>query len=206
MPARALAAVLRSAPWKNRLSALNVGDRRRSGVPAAHVVYNGDIGATEPGPASSRYGIEWANYYSPRRWLTFDGDVSWSHARFSSGQDKGLYVPEAVGVVVSGGASVDNYKRMFGSLRLRYFGLRALVDDNSVDSKATTLINLEAGYQIAKAVRLNVMVYNVADAKVSDIEYYFASRLPGEPIGGVDDVHIHPAVPRTARVSLSVGF
>jgi len=172
----------------------------------SELVYNGDIGATEPGPASKRYGVEFANYYSPHRWLVFDGDVSWSHARFTSDEDKGLYVPEAVGVVVSGGASVDNYKRMFGSVRLRYFGPRALVEDNSVQSEATTLINLEAGYQIARAVRLNVMVYNVFNAEVSDIEYYFASRLPNEPLSGVDDIHIHPAVPRTARISLSVGF
>ena len=48
-------------------------------------------------------------------------------------------------VVVSGGASVDNFHRMFGSLRLRYFGPRPLVADNSVRSKATTLLNLEAG-------------------------------------------------------------
>jgi outer membrane receptor protein involved in Fe transport len=172
----------------------------------SELVYNGDIGATEPGPASKRYGVEFANYYSPHRWLVFDGDVSWSHARFTSGEDNGLYVPEAVGVVVSGGASVDNYKRMFGSVRLRYFGPRALVEDNSVQSQATTLINLEAGYQIARGVRLNAMVYNVFNAEVSDIEYYFASRLPNEPLGGVEDIHIHPAVPRTARISLSVGF
>jgi len=41
---------------------------------------------------------------------------------------------------------------------------------------------------------------------VSDIDYYFASRLPGEPQSGVDDIHTHPAVPRTLRLSLIVGF
>ena len=41
---------------------------------------------------------------------------------------------------------------------------------------------------------------------VSDIDYYFASRLPGEPPGGVEDIHFHPAVPRTVRVGLVVGF
>jgi len=30
--------------------------------------------------------------------------------------------------------------------------------------------------------------------------------LPGEPLEGVNDIHFHPAVPRTARVSLVVGF
>ena len=49
----------------------------------SELVYNGDIGATEPGPASKRYGVEVANYYSPKPWLVFDGDVSWSQARFA---------------------------------------------------------------------------------------------------------------------------
>ena len=173
---------------------------------ASELVYNGDIGATEPGPASRRYGVELANYFSPKPWLIFDGDVSWSQARFTEFNDAGQYVPEAVNTVVSGGASIDNFHRAFASLRLRYFGPRPLIEDNSVRSKATTLLNFEGGYQFAKALRVNAQVYNLFDAEVSDIDYYFASRLPGEPIGGVDDIHVHPAVPRTLRVSLIVGF
>ena len=109
-------------------------------------------------------------------------------------------------MVVSGGASVDNFHRTFGSLRLRYFGPRALVEDNSVRSSATTLLNAEGGYQFAKSLRLNLQVYNLLDAKVSDIDYYFASRLPGEPVGGVEDIHVHPTVPRTLRLSMVIGF
>ena len=172
----------------------------------SELVYNGDAGATEPGPASGRYGIEFANYYAPKPWLVFDGDVAWSHARFTEFNEAGQYVPEAVDVVVSGGASVDNFHRMFGSLRLRYFGPRPLVADNSVRSKATTLLNLETGYQIQKNLRVNLLVFNLANSTVSDIDYYFASRLSGDPLGGVDDIHTHPSPPRTARVSLVVGF
>ena len=108
--------------------------------------------------------------------------------------------------MVSGGASVDNFHRTFGSLRLRYFGPRALIEDNSVRSKATTLLNFEGGYQFVKALRMNVQIYNLLDAEVSDIDYYFASRLPGEPLAGVEDIHVHPAVPRTLRVSMVLGF
>jgi outer membrane receptor protein involved in Fe transport len=82
----------------------------------------------------------------------------------------------------------------------------ALVEDNSVRSKATTLLNFEGGYQLGKALRVNLQVYNLFDAEVSDIDYYFASRLPGEPLDGVNDIHVHPAVPRTLRVSMVVGF
>ena len=173
---------------------------------ASELVYNGDIGASEPGPASRRYGVEIANYYSPKSWLTFDADVSQSRARFTELSGAGQYVPEAVNTVVSGGASIDNFHKVFGSLRLRYFGPRALIEDNSVRSGATTLLNFEGGYQFTRNIRLNADVFNLLDAEVSDIDYYFASRLPNEPLGGVEDIHIHPAVPRALRVSLIVGF
>jgi hypothetical protein len=173
---------------------------------ASELVYNGDIGATEPGPASERHGLEWANYYSPTRWLVFDGDLSWSRAYFTGIESANRVVPEAVGTVVSAGASVDNFHRAFGSLRLRYFGPRALVDDDTVRSKATSLVNLEGGYQVMKKLRATVEVFNLFDRAVSDIDYFFASRLPGEPAGGVEDLHFHPAVPRTARISLRLSF
>ena len=41
---------------------------------------------------------------------------------------------------------------------------------------------------------------------VSDIDYFYVSRLPGEPAAGIADVHTHPALPRTVRVGLQLSF
>jgi hypothetical protein len=41
---------------------------------------------------------------------------------------------------------------------------------------------------------------------VSDIDYFHTSRLLGEPAGGSDDVHTHPALPRSARFGLQLSF
>ena len=144
---------------------------------------NADVGASEPGPGSARRGVEFANYYSPKPWLVFDGDVALSRARFSTPQPDGDFVPEAVRTVISAGASLDGYRKVYASLRWRYFGPRPLIADNSVQSKATSLLNLGAGYQLDKRVRLTVDVFNLLDAEVSDIDYYFTSRLLGEQIG-----------------------
>jgi hypothetical protein len=51
-----------------------------------------------------------------------------------------------------------------------------------------------------------VDVLNVFDADVNDIEYFYTSRLPGEPVDGVDDFHLHPAEPRTIRATLTAYF
>ena len=49
-------------------------------------------------------------------------------------------------------------------------------------------------------------VFNLFDRKASDIDYYYASRLPGEPAGGVDGINFHPAEPRSFRVTLVYNF
>ena len=95
------------------------------------------------------------------------------------------------------GTSVDSVRNLFGPVRLRYFGPRPLIEDNSVRSKATSLVNLEGGYKFSKSVKLPVDVFDLFDAQNSDIDYYYTSRLPGEPLDGVADIHLHPTLPRT---------
>ena len=136
----------------------------------------------------------------------FDFDVALSHSRFADADPVGNHIPEAVGTVLSAGATIDNYRKAYGSLRWRYFGPRALVEDNSERSLATSLFNLEAGYQLARNLRLNLSVFNLFNASDSDIDYFYASRLPGEPADGIEDFHTHPTIPRTARVNIVVGI
>jgi outer membrane receptor protein involved in Fe transport len=166
----------------------------------------GDAGTTEASRPSRRYGIEFASYYAPRPWLTLDGDASWSSARFTDVDPAGDRIPGSVAAVVSAGATLDSLHDVFGSIRLRYFGPRSLIEDDSVRSQATTLVNLQVGYRLTRNLRLGLDVFNLLDARDSDIDYYYASRLPGEPAGGVGDIHLHPALPRTARLNLTVVF
>jgi len=44
-------------------------------------------------------------------------------------------------------------------------------------------------------------VLSLLDRANPDIAYFYTSRLSGEPAGGVDDIHSHPAEPRTVRLS-----
>jgi outer membrane receptor protein involved in Fe transport len=172
----------------------------------SELVFVGDAGTTTPGRPSRRQGIEWTTYYTPKPWLIFDADLALSKARFTDVDPEGDRVPGAVATVVSGGVTVDSVRKMFGSVRWRYFGPRALVEDDSVRSKATSLVNLTAGYKITPSVRLALDVFNLFNRSDSDIDYFYRSRLPGEPAGGIDDFHIHPAAPRRVRINLILGF
>jgi hypothetical protein len=55
-------------------------------------------------------------------------------------------------------------------------------------------------------ITLALNVLNLSNRKNNDISYYYTSRVAGEPIGGVDGIHVHPAEPRTLRLTASVQF
>ena len=172
----------------------------------SELLFVGDAGSTEAARPSRRVGLEWTNYARVRPWLMVDGDVALSRARFTDANPAGTYIPGALDRVISAGATIEPRRSFFGSLRVRHFGPRPLIEDASVRSRATTIWNGEAGYRLSRTARLVVEVFNLFDAAVSDIDYFYVSRLQGEPSEGVADVHTHPAPPRTIRLGVQVVF
>jgi outer membrane receptor protein involved in Fe transport len=86
---------------------------------------------------------------------------------------------------------------------MRYFGPRPLVEDDSVRSPASTIFNARVRYRIGSRASVTLDVFNLFDAQVDDIAYYYASRLRSEPAAGVQDVHFHPAEKRSFRLGAS---
>jgi hypothetical protein len=175
----------------------------------SELIYVGDSGSTQEGPASRRTGVEITNYIYPHPWVNLDFDLSFSRARFLDVPPGENFIPGALNRVVSGGIAINPPAGAgagpFGGLRLRHFGPRPLIEDNSVKSRATSIVNGEAGYQFSERVRLMLEAFNIFDAEVSDIDYFFESRLRDEP-EPVEDIHFHAAIPRSTRVALRVSF
>ena len=172
----------------------------------SELVYAGDSGQTEASRPSRRSGIEWSNHYIAAPWLLFDLDLSASRARYRRHDASGDYVPEALDKVVSFGMTVKDLDRWYGGVELRYFGQRPLIEDNSVRSASTTLAYGRIGYRFESGARLTLDGFNLFNRRASDIDYYYASRLPGEATEGVNDRHFHPVEPRTLRLTLSKNF
>lgn len=193
---------LRTAKVKNLQSTLSLWYLKFD----SELLFVGDAGTTEASRPSRRTGIEFTNYYTPSKWLTIDADYAFSRARFTDFDRAGDRIPGAIEGVASLGVSVDHPSGWFGSLRLRYFGPRPLIEDNSVRSSSTTLVNARLGYRVNARTQLALEVFNLLNAKVNDIEYYYTSRLPGEPAEGVNDVHFHPAESRSFRLTLQRQF
>jgi hypothetical protein len=182
---------------------------------------DGDTGTTvaskEP---SNRYGVEWANYYTPIKHLAFDFDLAESTARFTSADAAdaapispgstilgpgGTRVPEAVGAVISSGITLHGLSGFSASLRLRYFGPRDLTSDGIYRSDATMLLNAEAGYQINKTWRIFAEFLNVLDSRGHDIDYAYTSRITPTATPVFTDV-FHPVEPFQLRVGLTARF
>ena len=172
----------------------------------SELLFVGDAGTTEAGRPSRRVGVEWTTYARINPWIAVDGDLSLSRARFTDGGAAGHLIPGALDRVLSAGVTLEPRRAIFGSLRVRHFGPRPLIEDASVTSKSTTLWNAEVGYRLSSRARLVLELFNVFDASVSDIDYFYTSRLPVEPEDGIEDIHSHPSRPRSARVGVQLSF
>jgi TonB dependent receptor/TonB-dependent Receptor Plug Domain len=171
----------------------------------SELLFVGDAGTTEASRGSERYGVELSAIWNPVSWLIIDADLAWSHARFTDDDPAGDRIPGAVEDVASLGVAVDHPSGWFGGLRFRHFGEAPLIEDDSVRSEPTTLVNLEAGYRIGKSWRLSAALYNVFDSTDNDITYFYESQLANES-APVEDIHFHPVEPRTVRLTLRTSF
>ena len=171
----------------------------------SELLFVGDGGITEPSRATRRYGVELGAYWTPLDWMIVDADYAWSHARFTESDPAGDYIPGAVETVVSLGISVHRDNGWYGGARWRYFGPAPLIEDNTVRSHSTSLVNVEAGYHFTPKFSLMATVFNLFDTDANDISYYYESQLPGET-QPVADIHFHPVEPRTLRVTGTLQF
>ena len=169
----------------------------------SELVYVGDAGLNEAGPASRRFGIEWTNYWRPCDWVSVDGEIALTHARFRDvGADD--RIPNSIPVMFSGGIALGHEEGFFGSMRARAFVGRPLEESGDIEGKNTFTLNAQVGYR-TKDWEVALECLNLLDREDNDIEYYYPSQLSTEA-APVDDIHFHPAEPRMVRVKMTYRF
>jgi hypothetical protein len=170
----------------------------------------GTVASTQP---SNRGGFEFANFYTPSARLAFDFDLAASRALFTEidpsdaapNSPGGKWVPEAVGLVIASGITLQPLKGLSSSLRLRYFGPRNLTSDAIFRSNTTALLNGGLAYQIGEKWRLSAEFLNLLNRADHDIDYAYESRItPTSPsqFTGV----FHPVEPFQARFWIGRSF
>ena len=169
----------------------------------SELIFVGDSGTTAASRPSLRVGVEFTNHYRILPWLELDLDASLARSRFTDADQAGDRIPGAIERVLSAGISITDRGGFFGALRLRYFGSAALVEDNSVRSSSSAMLSGRLGFRFTNGMKLALEGFNLLNREQSDVEYFYASRLPGEPEGGIEDIHFHPAEPLTVRLVAS---
>jgi hypothetical protein len=191
----------------------------------SELVFDGDAGVTAPSGATTRTGIEWGNTYHINHWLSAELNAAFTRARFDhnaapddlgcSAADPahpcspplaklGRYIPNSPTNVIDAGLSARRDSGWFGALRARHFGESPLVEDNSARSAAYTTVDGQIGFRRNQWL-VALDVFNIADVRWNDIEYYYVSRLQNETSPRADYV-VHAGVPRTLRAHLQYDF
>ncbi len=168
--------------------------------------YMGDTGTTQAGRPSQRTGFEWTNRWTPTPHASLDANLAWSKPRYSDNNPAGDRIPNAVQKVAHLTAVANHLGPWSFAVGVRYIGPAALVEDNSLRSSANISTQLRVSKQLSPDLDLSLDVFNLANRKNNDIQYAYTSRLIGEPAAGVNDLHIHPAEPRSLRVSARMRY
>ena len=169
---------------------------------ASEILFVGDAGDTEASRPSRRYGIEWTNDYRPLSWLSLEGDIAVTHARFRGddpdqaalyaslagfpaaqiGNAPGNYIPGAPNVIASVGIRLGEKTGWFSALRYRYFGPRPLTEDNAFVSPATGLLNGQLGYRFDNGWRIQLDAFNLLNSNSDQITYAYGSLLKSDSL------------------------
>lgn len=168
----------------------------------SELVFVGDAGATEVNDSSERLGFEGALFWQATDRLTLNAAYTVTDSRFKQDQGGGREIPGAVESTFSLGMNAVWQSGFSSSLRIRWLGEAPLVQDNSVRSDASALVNMGLTYRRG-AAEWRLDVFNLLDSEDDDIAYFYRSRLSDERAGGVDDVHFHPLEPRSGRVTFT---
>jgi len=171
----------------------------------SELLFVGDAGTTEATRPSERWGLELNNFWMIDEVWSLEADIAWTDARFSDDAVEGRHVPGALETVASATLSAQTPAGWFGALRVRYVDGAPLIEDGSVTAHSATLAHLSLG-RAGQRYALRADVLNLLDSDDRDIEYFYLSRLAGEPLEGVEDRHFHRFEPRQVRVTLTINL
>ena len=164
---------------------------------ASEILFVGDAGDTEASRPSRRVGVEWTNDWRPLPWLSLEGDLAVTRARFRGdnadqaaayqelagypasqvGNAPGNLIPGAPNMVATAGIRLGEATGWFGALRYRYFGPRPLTEDGAFVSPAAGLLNGQVGYRFANGWRLQLDGFNLLNSQTDQITYAYGSLL-----------------------------
>jgi outer membrane receptor protein involved in Fe transport len=177
----------------------------------SELAYDADQGQDSASAPSRREGIELSAEYRPTRWMELNTDLAFSRARYSGDlaayELDGPFIANAPTFIGSFGVLVDNLGPWFGGLQWRKLGAYPISDgDRYPEDPGYSEFNLDAGYKISSHLKVQLNIFNVFNTRANSSAYFYTSRLPGEPAGGVGGLQVHPLEPLSGTVKVTMIF
>ena len=173
----------------------------------SELIYVGDSGAVEPSDPGRRRGYEITGFVRPTEWLAIDAVWTGSKSRYQGLPEGENFVPGALESSGELGISAI-FPEFNAAARARYLGPHPLIEDNSRRGESTLLVNLRAAWTPSNLAGFEIYgeLLNVFDSKRHDIDYFYATRLPGEPPEGIEDFNSRVVEPQQFRVGIKKTF
>ena len=160
----------------------------------SELVFVGDDGTTEARGATHREGVEAGIKVRPFDWLTFTGDFTYTaKAEFVDG---GGAIPLAPIWTARADITVRLPWGLSSSLEMRHLSDRFADEDRQHTARGFTLFTSTTRYRY-KSFEAFLSIENLTNTDWREAQFFFTSRLPNEPAGGVSDIHFTPGTPRS---------
>ena len=88
---------------------------------------------------------------------------------------------------------------------MRHIGDRWADEHRQQTARGYTLFNWTSRYR-HKTLEAFLSIENLASTEWREAQFFFTSRLPGEPAAGVDDIHYTPGTPRSFVGGMALRF
>jgi outer membrane receptor protein involved in Fe transport len=170
---------------------------------SSELVFVGDEGSTEAQGPSRREGFEFGAKVRVLDWLTFTGDFTYTT------KAELTRTREAIPLAPVWTARWDLTARLpwglASSFEMRHLGDRPANPERTAVAQGYTVFNWTGRYRY-KNLEAFLSVENLTNTKWRESQFFFTSRLPGEPAEGVDDLHFTPGNPRSFLGGLALRF
>jgi outer membrane receptor protein involved in Fe transport len=169
------------------------------------LTYDQDVAQDVVNGPTLRLGVDFSVRYQITKYLYFDMDVEYSHGRFTDSLPGHNYIPLAPTLTSIAGITVKNAKGFSASLRYRYIDDRPADSQDQITAYGYFLLDGVVKYRLKK-YELGVTVENILNVNWNEAQFETLTRLPGEGLGGVNQLCFTPGAPRLVKGSISYYF
>ncbi|MFM9945879.1 MAG: TonB-dependent receptor [Bacteroidia bacterium] len=170
----------------------------------SELVYVGDEGIVEISGRTRRFGMDLGVRYQLKNYLYLDADLNINKGRLRDEPSHSNRIPLAPRLTSIGGITYKKPTGLNGSLRYRYMGNRAAIEDNSITAEGYFLMDAVINYNFNN-YKIGFSAENILNANWKEAQFATESRLRNE-VEPVNEIHYTPGTPFFMKLSFGYNF